>query len=487
MVSTLATHAAHRLVHRVLQRRAPRLHRHDLGAEQLHAPHVERLALDVDRAHVDGAAQAEQRGRGRGRRRRAGPRRSPRSRAACPCGASAGLAEHVVDLVRAGVGEVFALQQHAHAEPLREPVALGDRRRPARVARQQRRVLGRGTRRRATRRGTRARAARARARASPARSGRRTRRSGRARRARVPAARGARAVPRRGTSASSEHDIGRIVRGRRAAESGRQGLLVDLPVPRAGSIAGDSSSSCQSTGVTSSDRRRRRSRVAEVGRASSTAAAARAASMNRRSLPGSLRPGAASTPLDTSTPHGRTSADRLADVLGREPAGEQDALAARRALGQPPVEDLARAGSGESTRMMSAGLFAAAASAGSPAANAWITNCTRSRIHCTSDAGSRPCSCTPCSPAATDDLDDALRALVAEHADRVHLARQPPHDVAHGLGHRPGARLGANTKPSASAPSATASSASSSLVIPQILTNTRATATRFRRRSGDRG
>src|SRR3954469_9690598 len=34
-------------------------------------------------------------------------------------------------------------------------------------------------------------------------------------------------------------------------------------------------------------------------------------------------------------------------------------------------------------------------------------------------------------------------------------------------------RLGANTNPSASAPSATASSASSSLVIPQILTNTR--------------
>ena len=44
------------------------------------------------------------------------------------------LAEHVVDLVRAGVGEVLALEQHPHAEPLREAVALGDRRRPARVA-----------------------------------------------------------------------------------------------------------------------------------------------------------------------------------------------------------------------------------------------------------------------------------------------------------------------------------------------------------------
>ena len=36
------------------------------------------------------------------------------------------LSEHVVDLVRARVREVFALQQHAHAEPLREPRTLRD-------------------------------------------------------------------------------------------------------------------------------------------------------------------------------------------------------------------------------------------------------------------------------------------------------------------------------------------------------------------------
>src|SRR3954451_8252474 len=45
---------AHRFVHRVLQRRAARLHRHYLRAEQLHAPDVERLPFDVDRTHVDG-------------------------------------------------------------------------------------------------------------------------------------------------------------------------------------------------------------------------------------------------------------------------------------------------------------------------------------------------------------------------------------------------------------------------------------------------
>ena len=48
---------AHRLVDRVLERAAPRRHRPHLGAEQLHAEHVEGLALDVDLAHVHDALQ----------------------------------------------------------------------------------------------------------------------------------------------------------------------------------------------------------------------------------------------------------------------------------------------------------------------------------------------------------------------------------------------------------------------------------------------
>ena len=78
---------AQRLVDRVLERRAARLDRDDLGAEQLHAPHVERLALDVDRAHEDGAVEPEQRGGGRGRDAVLAGARSRRSPAACPCGA----------------------------------------------------------------------------------------------------------------------------------------------------------------------------------------------------------------------------------------------------------------------------------------------------------------------------------------------------------------------------------------------------------------
>jgi hypothetical protein len=42
------------------------MHRHDRRAEQLHAEHVDRLALDVDRAHVHHAFQAQARGDRRG-------------------------------------------------------------------------------------------------------------------------------------------------------------------------------------------------------------------------------------------------------------------------------------------------------------------------------------------------------------------------------------------------------------------------------------
>ena len=71
------------------------------------------------------------------------------------------------------------------------------------------------------------------------------------------------------------------------------------------------------------------------------------------------------------------------------------------------------------------------------------------------------------------DLDDALRALVAEHADgddprgrRWMMSRTVSMLTCRRL-------PGAKTKPSASAPRATARSASSSLVMPQIFTNTR--------------
>ena len=95
--------------------RLPASTRQHLGAEQAHAEDVQRLPLHVLGAHVDVALEAEQ---------RAGGRR----RDAVLAGAGLGddpplahargeqrLAERVVDLVRAGVRQVLALEEDARA------------------------------------------------------------------------------------------------------------------------------------------------------------------------------------------------------------------------------------------------------------------------------------------------------------------------------------------------------------------------------------
>jgi hypothetical protein len=90
-----------------------------VGAEQLHAEHVDRLALDVDRAHVDHAFQAQARGHGGdcdAVLARAGLGDDPRL-AHAP--REHRLADGVVDLVRAGVVQVLALEQDARAADFR--------------------------------------------------------------------------------------------------------------------------------------------------------------------------------------------------------------------------------------------------------------------------------------------------------------------------------------------------------------------------------
>ncbi len=129
---------AHRLVDGVLQRARAGGDGDDLGAEQPHPGHVERLAAGVLLAHVDDAVEAEQRGRGGGGD-------------AVLAGAGLGddplladllgqqrLAQHVVDLVRAGVVEVLALEQDARAAGvLGELGHIGQRRGTAGVVAQQ--------------------------------------------------------------------------------------------------------------------------------------------------------------------------------------------------------------------------------------------------------------------------------------------------------------------------------------------------------------
>ena len=101
---------AQRLVHGVLEGLGAGLHRPHLGAEQLHAKHVRLLPRDVDCAHVDHAFEAEagaQRRGGDAVLAGAGLRDHPRLAHALR---QHDLAEHVVDLVRAGMIELVALE-----------------------------------------------------------------------------------------------------------------------------------------------------------------------------------------------------------------------------------------------------------------------------------------------------------------------------------------------------------------------------------------
>ena len=118
---------ADRLVHGVLQRPAAGVDLADLGAEELHPEDVRLLAARVDRPHVHDALEPEERAR-RGARdavlARAGlgddallphPRREER------------LADRAVDLVRARVREILALEEDAReADRFREARRVGE-------------------------------------------------------------------------------------------------------------------------------------------------------------------------------------------------------------------------------------------------------------------------------------------------------------------------------------------------------------------------
>ena len=115
---------ADRLVHRILQRRRTGRDRNHPRPQRFHALHIRRLPLDVDRAHEHVALHPEQRRDGRGAdavHPRAGLRDQP-GLAHPP--RQQRLPDGVVDLVRAGMVQVLALQidfraARVVAEPLR--------------------------------------------------------------------------------------------------------------------------------------------------------------------------------------------------------------------------------------------------------------------------------------------------------------------------------------------------------------------------------
>ena len=156
--------------------------------------------------------------------------------------------------------------------------------------------------------------------------------------------------------------------------------------------------------------------------------------MNRRSLRGSLRPGRgldAARHVDAPRPHERGSRRRRCRGVSppasrmRTPPGAPSASRQSKTRPEP--------GSGESTRMTSAGLLAARRERG-------IAGRERldHELHPLADpphlgraARGRAAARRAARRAPTISTIRA-RALVAEHADGVHLARQPPHDVADG-------------------------------------------------------
>ena len=111
MVSTLATQSRIASLIASFSVRLPASTRSTVGAEHAHAEDVQRLARHVFGAHVDDALEAEQRAR-RGRRHAvlSGAGLGDDAALAHPLREQR-LAERVVDLVRAGVREVLALEE----------------------------------------------------------------------------------------------------------------------------------------------------------------------------------------------------------------------------------------------------------------------------------------------------------------------------------------------------------------------------------------
>src|SRR5262249_61434538 len=116
----------------VAERAPTRAYGDDIRAQRLHLENVEPLATNIFFAHVDLALQAEEcRGGRGGDAMLPGPGLGDDTRLAHPPSEEC-LADAIVDLVSAGVIEVFTLEEDAGAAGfLRQPLGEVKRRRPA--------------------------------------------------------------------------------------------------------------------------------------------------------------------------------------------------------------------------------------------------------------------------------------------------------------------------------------------------------------------
>src|SRR5437763_3071260 len=196
--------------------------------------------------------------------------------------------------------------------------------------------------------------------------------------------------------------------------------------------------------------------------------------MNRRSLRGSLRPlpGAVSTPVETSTPQGRTRRIASATLSGVSPPASSRRTPSNAPLTWHQSNTRPEPGLGASRSTTSAGPSEAIEIAGSPAAKPWTTSGTRCRTYTTSAVDSRPWSCAPLSPTlltiSTTRSGRSSRKTpsvsTSSYGTCFTMSVASSTVTMRGLPE-------AKTNPSASAPSAIARSASFSVVMPQILTN----------------
>ena len=125
-------------VHRVFQGARAGLHRHDFGAEHVHAEDIGLLPLDIDGAHIDDAFEAEARAGGRRRNAMLAGAGFGDDAVLAHAPREQDLAEHIVDLVRAGVVQLFALEiDLGAAEMFGQPLGEIERARPADIMGQQ--------------------------------------------------------------------------------------------------------------------------------------------------------------------------------------------------------------------------------------------------------------------------------------------------------------------------------------------------------------
>ena len=120
MVGDVGDPVAHGLADGVFEGAAAVGHADDVRAQQAHAEDVEALAAHVLFAHVDGAIEAEQRADGGGGDAVLARAGFGDDAALAHAPGEQRLAEAVVDLVRAGVEQVFALDVDLRAAALRE-------------------------------------------------------------------------------------------------------------------------------------------------------------------------------------------------------------------------------------------------------------------------------------------------------------------------------------------------------------------------------